>query len=227
MSIKMSLFLLLMLLVLLQSSMAVLQIDCIGNNYTSIPDCREYLYAYMQSYTGNVGLNSGLPDVDQGYYREEIVFTKDEYYNYYENEYYYTYGGYYDQAEEMKTNYVRIGLTVNSLNSIDTLQSTMTITGYLTLRWYDYRLAWNQTLAPAFSLEEEAYYQNRLTLPSSWIWTPDIVLKNSVSSEFSEAKVRLKANGQVTWTRLINVIGNCNLDLSKYPFDSQFCEFFF
>ena len=81
----MSLFLLLVLLVLLQSSMAVLQIDCVGNNYTSIPDCREYLYAYMQSYTGNVGLNSGLPDVDQGYYKEEIVFTKDNYYNYYEN----------------------------------------------------------------------------------------------------------------------------------------------
>lgn len=223
----MSLFLLLMLLVLLQSSMAVLQIDCIGNNYTSIPDCREYLYAYMQSYTGNVGLNPGIPGVDQGYYKEEIVFTKDEYYNYYENEYYYTFGGYYNQPEEVKTNYVRIGLTVNSLNSIDTLQSTMTITGYLTLRWYDYRLAWNETLAPAFTIEEEAYYQNRLTLPSSWIWTPDIVLKNSILSEFSEAKVRLKPNGQITWTRLINVVGNCNLDLRKYPFDHQFCEFFF
>ena len=86
MSIKMSLFLLLVLLVLLQSSMAVLQIDCVGNNYTSIPDCREYLYAYMQSYTGNVGLNSGLPDVDQGYYKEEIVFTKDDNYVYNENE---------------------------------------------------------------------------------------------------------------------------------------------
>jgi len=217
-----------LLLLMLRSSLAVLQIDCIGQNYTSISDCREYLYAYMQSYTGNVGLNPGLPDVDQGYYKEEIVFSMNYYYyNYYEFEYYYANGGYYNQPEDEKTELVTIGLTVNSLNSIDTLQSTMTISGALTLRWYDYRLAWNETIAPAFSEGEENYYQNSITLPSSWVWTPDIILKNSISSEFSDAKLRVKPNGQVTWTRIINIIGNCNLDLSDYPFDTQFCELFF
>ena len=216
-----------LLLSVLGPSSAVLQIDCIGQNYTTIPDCRQYLYAYMQAYTGNVGMNSGLPDIQQGYYKEEIVFTKNYYYDYYTLEYEYQYGGRYDQPEDVNYNRVSIGLTVNSLNSIDTMQSAMTITGVLTLRWWDYRLSWNETIAPAFSQEEINYYQNSITIPSNWIWTPDIILKNSISSEFSEAKVRVEPNGHITWSRIINVIGNCNLDLSDYPFDTQFCEFFF
>ena len=226
-SVQMMSLLATLLLLALRSSVAVLQIDCISQNYTSIPDCREYLYAYMQSYTGNVGLNPGLPDIEQGYYKEEIVFSKNYYYEYYEFEYEYMYGGRYSQPEDEKTKRVSIGLTVNSLNSIDTLQSTMTISGVLTLRWYDYRLSWNETIAPAFSQEEENYYQNSITVPSNWIWTPDIILKNSISSEFSEAKLRIKPSGQITWSRIINVIGNCNLDLTQYPFDTQYCELFF
>lgn len=66
--------------------------------------------------------------------------------------------------------------------------------------------------------------------PSSLIWTPDIVLFNSMESKIifpSHDEVLLDSEGIVTWSAYLNLVTYCHINTTLYPFDSQTCDLVF
>ena len=210
---------------LLESVKCVLQINC--TNYKKIEEVTTCLVAYFEAYTGNSVINSQNL-IKQEYYSSQQplntldwfknrTFGLDEYgYGYYSTDFYY-----YDT----KTLYdtlsfpVIISFSLASIGDISSLQGTMTTTGYINLYWGDYRLRYNTTLASSPSL----------SLPSNWVWTPEIVYYNAVAVNdiLSDTTVELISNGFVVLTSIVSVTSTCDLDLSLYPFDKQTCKVIF
>ena len=105
------------------------------------------------------------------------------------------------------------------------MQSTMKISGGLRVQWDDYRLNLNSLIAQYSTLNENSASVGYLTLPSDWIWTPEITILNQVDSFVTTAPI-LFYNGNVMnmdWHREITTSTSCTLDFALYPFDTQSC----
>ncbi|PVD23512.1 hypothetical protein C0Q70_16784 [Pomacea canaliculata] len=132
------------------------------------------------------------------------------------------------------------------LMSIDGLveqDELFSFTAWLTFVWRDPRLTWGsggedgsaESHGPSSSscqddLNLEDVNVTSLILPQSAIWTPTILVSNSVtgfqdlaSSDFEAGQVVIERDGLVTW-----IIGDrfdvrCSVNTHKFPFDEQVC----
>lgn len=127
----------------------------------------------------------------------------------------------------MYTTLVLVGVTLTSMNGIDDITGTMSVSGQLNLKWYDLRLSWNSSIADAFTAGEKLMNANFIFLPSDWVWTPDIIIENSITTDFGPANVLLSPSGKLRWFRPFTTVASCDLDLDLYPFDSQRCSLSF
>lgn len=208
-------------------SYAINQFDCITNTEDSTAACATCLLDNFIAYTGNAGQ---IPKVNipQGYYasmapHEGYVNSTTDEIQYY-TQYYYsdTYGG-----SLFKYEYVDIGLSVSSMNEIDDVENTMTLSGLMALHWADIRLQWNETLAPCFHSDDGTGQAGYLPVPLEWIWTPNIILANGEILDSQEGTARVYSNGHVEVSIPIVFTITCLLDLKLYPFDTQTCPIVF
>ncbi|XP_069798576.1 neuronal acetylcholine receptor subunit beta-2-like [Narcine bancroftii] len=108
-------------------------------------------------------------------------------------------------------------VSLAQLISVHEREQIMTTNVWLTQEWTDYRLAWN----PA---EHEGI--EKVRLPSTHIWLPDIVLYNNADgsyevSFFSNAVV--SHDGSVFWLPPAIYKSSCKIEVKHFPFDQQNC----
>ncbi|XP_011906377.1 PREDICTED: gamma-aminobutyric acid receptor subunit pi isoform X3 [Cercocebus atys] len=115
---------------------------------------------------------------------------------------------------------VQIALTLDiaSISSISESNMDYTATIYLRQRWMDQRLVFEGN--KSFTLDA------RLV---EFLWVPDTYIVESKKSFLHEVTVgnrliRLFSNGTVLYALRITTTVACNMDLSKYPMDTQTCK---
>ncbi|XP_037655265.1 gamma-aminobutyric acid receptor subunit pi isoform X1 [Choloepus didactylus] len=115
---------------------------------------------------------------------------------------------------------VQIALTLDiaSISSISESNMDYTATIYLRQRWTDPRLVFEGN--KSFTLDA------RLV---EFLWVPDTYIVESKTSFLHEVTVgnrliRLFSNGTVLYALRITTTVACNMDLSKYPMDTQTCK---
>uniref|UniRef100_A0A8R1DTE2 Uncharacterized protein n=1 Tax=Caenorhabditis japonica TaxID=281687 RepID=A0A8R1DTE2_CAEJA len=94
---------------------------------------------------------------------------------------------------------------------------------YFQEEWYDHRLAHNAT-APILVRDLEVF---------KMMWHPDVYFANARSAAFQVSALEditddnflvwVYPNGRVWYDARISIVSSCNMDLWKYPLDSQEC----
>ncbi|XP_062981361.1 gamma-aminobutyric acid receptor subunit pi [Elgaria multicarinata webbii] len=113
---------------------------------------------------------------------------------------------------------IAMSLDVASISSISESDMDYTATIYLRQRWTDPRLVFKGN--QSFTLDA------RLV---KYLWVPDTYIVESKRSFLHEVTVenrliRLFSNGTVLYALRITTTVACNMDLSKYPLDTQTCK---
>ncbi|KAH0621896.1 hypothetical protein JD844_023618 [Phrynosoma platyrhinos] len=113
---------------------------------------------------------------------------------------------------------IAMSLNVASISSISESDMDYTATIYLRQRWTDSRLVFHGN--KSFTLDA------RLV---KYLWVPDTYIVESKKSFLHEVTaenrlIRLFSNGTVLYALRITTTVACNMDLSKYPLDTQTCK---
>nr|XP_060642192.1 gamma-aminobutyric acid receptor subunit pi [Anolis sagrei ordinatus] len=113
---------------------------------------------------------------------------------------------------------IAMSLNVASISSISESDMDYTATIYLRQRWTDSRLVFQGN--KSFTLDA------RLV---KYLWVPDTYIVESKKSFLHEVTaenrlIRLFSNGTVLYALRITTTVACNMDLSKYPLDTQTCK---
>nr|XP_023955980.1 gamma-aminobutyric acid receptor subunit pi [Chrysemys picta bellii] len=113
---------------------------------------------------------------------------------------------------------IALSLDVASISSISESDMDYTATIYLRQRWTDPRLVFHGN--KSFTLDA------RLV---ELLWVPDTYIVESKRSFLHDVTVgnrliRLFSNGTVLYALRITTTVACNMDLSKYPMDTQMCK---
>jgi hypothetical protein len=97
------------------------------------------------------------------------------------------------------------------------IAGTVQISSLLSLKWYDYQLQWNISLAPGAP---------SVIISDAWVWKPDLSAFNGVGlfeNQVTQANVIIRSDGFVSWSRTLDITYICNFGLSDFPFDEQNC----
>lgn len=105
-----------------------------------------------------------------------------------------------------------------SIKEFDLHSGKFTVTGVFLLNWYDERLVWN----PA------SYNQTNITsIPQNKLWLPNFIninpYENIVGLGSNLISVRVLYSGLCNWYALQAFEVICDADVTKYPFDTQYC----
>ncbi|VDM77615.1 unnamed protein product [Strongylus vulgaris] len=89
---------------------------------------------------------------------------------------------------------------------------------YFQQEWYDHRLSHNNS-SPILVKDKKVFGE---------MWHPDVYFANAKSASFQEITddnflVWVYPNGRVWYDARISIVVSCNMDLWKYPLDSQHC----
>lgn len=112
---------------------------------------------------------------------------------------------------------VEIGLILRSVYDLEEKQNTLHSSAEIEMTWVDDFLSWNAT---------EMGGIQAILVPTKKIWTPSICVKNDVSNKncFStDSTVQINSNGKVIWWFIQELKTECDVDISRYPFDHQIC----
>ncbi|XP_022177830.1 neuronal acetylcholine receptor subunit beta-4-like [Myzus persicae] len=100
---------------------------------------------------------------------------------------------------------------------LDVMTSTLTLRGIATFEWTDNSIHWNP---------QDYKNISRLHLSNYELWQPELVLHNAMdpaTSMFSESKVSVDNNGNVTWRPKFDIRTKCDIDLTSWPWDKHKC----
>ena len=119
------------------------------------------------------------------------------------------------------TVHVNVAFIDVKLTGVDTTLGSLTLSGIIFMSWTDEHLRWDQSMYGGI---HEVVFSNYE------VWTPDILSYNSVTSEaavrseMDRCNIVVMPNGTVYWTPSFRATISCNLDMSDYPSDIQFCS---
>jgi hypothetical protein len=114
---------------------------------------------------------------------------------------------------------VEASFEVNEISAINDETETFEFTGVLTLKWRDARQAFDPEEAGVTEKIYQGEYQFNELSPS---WFPQMVLVNSAGSFESQGVVlKVQPNGSQTLIQKISGIAKTELDLRRFPFDTQ------
>jgi hypothetical protein len=112
---------------------------------------------------------------------------------------------------------IAVGLYVTNFVGIDETRESFEVSGYLTAKWMDPRLA-----VPADS-DVPATRTFRL----EDLWTPSIESANTISHKTSQSLLTADRQGMVTYVERFESNLSSDFDLRKFPFDTQDLRFQF
>ncbi|XP_052076874.1 acetylcholine receptor subunit beta-like [Mytilus californianus] len=110
-------------------------------------------------------------------------------------------------------------LTLKELNIRD---QYLTVVGYFVMRWDETsRLKWSTN--PTYSSDIQNIF-----CTENEIWVPPLMIENSVDNvgviSDNTVRIRVAANGKVTWSPADMFTTSCVTDVTYYPFDTQTCD---
>lgn len=109
-----------------------------------------------------------------------------------------------------------------SIQEFDALQEKITVTGLVNMYWHDELFTWDP-----YEYGGTMY----LTLPVTKIWVPELLHANPADKVEKLVddwyKVTIYYDGSVELYSASIFTATCNIDVSYYPFDRQFCEIIF
>ncbi|KAK7872419.1 hypothetical protein R5R35_007024 [Gryllus longicercus] len=119
------------------------------------------------------------------------------------------------QINDFTTVYLQL---LNKAVKLDEKQSKMTVTAEAKLQWQDQKIQWDPN---------EYGNITKLTMVYHDIWQPELFLYNAVGSGATflvDDVMTVSPVGSVRWKSHFQVEVHCNMDLSKWPYDTQVCE---
>src|SRR5215469_9362452 len=107
---------------------------------------------------------------------------------------------------------VYIGLAIRNLTAIDEVKENWQITGLLTAKWND----------PSLRSRPSRSRNRYRDLPTT-VWKPNLEFANEVTAtNFRFIDFYARPDGTVVYTQAFNATLSTDLDLRRFPFDSQF-----
>lgn len=112
---------------------------------------------------------------------------------------------------------VYMTLTPQQLIDVDEKNQVVKMNVWLKFVWHDHQLTW-----------EPSDYDGvaDIRFPSDHVWHPDVLLYNSVDSEFDatyQSNVVIYSDGTINWIPPGVVMISCRMDMTWFPFDEQVC----
>lgn len=112
---------------------------------------------------------------------------------------------------------IAVGLFVTNFVGIDETRESFEVSGYLTAKWMDPRLA-----VPA-----DSDVPATRTFRMEDLWTPSIESANTISHKTSQSLLTADRQGMVTYVERFDSSLSSDFDLRKFPFDTQDLRFQF
>ncbi|KAK0428205.1 hypothetical protein QR680_010672 [Steinernema hermaphroditum] len=112
---------------------------------------------------------------------------------------------------------IYMGLTLTHIFNIDERSQVLALNVWVEQSWRDERITWNP---------EQYGNISKLTLPTEYVWKPDIVLYNNArdfSRGFVDTNLHILNTGDMQWAPPAKIYSICKLDVTYFPFDDQFC----
>lgn len=112
---------------------------------------------------------------------------------------------------------VEISLILRTVYDLEEKRNTLHSSTEIEMTWMDDFLSWNAT---------EMGGIQAILVPTKRIWTPNICVKNDISNTNcfgTHSTVQINSNGKVVWWFIRELKTECNVDISRYPFDHQNC----
>ncbi|XP_021364866.1 neuronal acetylcholine receptor subunit beta-4-like [Mizuhopecten yessoensis] len=115
---------------------------------------------------------------------------------------------------------INVSLSILTINDMSIKDQTLSMTGYLSLKWKDERLAW----------DELSDYDpiNFLFSTETYVWRPSLLIDNAVHgiSIISDVHtpMRIRNIGAIHWSPADIYTVSCESDIMYYPLDIQTCS---
>ncbi|GAA31334.2 acetylcholine receptor subunit alpha-L1 [Clonorchis sinensis] len=113
---------------------------------------------------------------------------------------------------------VEFGLELLQILDLDEMDQVVTVSVRTLHKWKDYNLIWDPADYDGIS---------SVTVPSSYLWLPDIALYNYADERLSERRpceVRVYSDGTVFWGPMAIFKSMCSVEIRNFPFDRQLCH---
>uniref|UniRef100_A0A8C8RUV8 5-hydroxytryptamine receptor 3B n=1 Tax=Pelusios castaneus TaxID=367368 RepID=A0A8C8RUV8_9SAUR len=119
-----------------------------------------------------------------------------------------------------KATTVYLDLFVRAVLDVDTKNQKLTTSIWFQQIWKDEFLTWNSSLYDGIK---------EISLPFSAVWSPDIIIKESVDAGKSSELpyVYVNAAGIIKNYKPMQVVSACSLEMYAFPFDAQNCSLTF
>lgn len=114
---------------------------------------------------------------------------------------------------------VDLGLFVQEIPEINTLDNTFRLEGFVDLIWCDPRLTFDPE---EMGTEEEIFLEEDAAMKLSRIWWPELTFPNQVGSrDVENQELLIRSDGTVDYSERFNITLAVDYDLSQFPFDNQ------
>ncbi|KAL8566509.1 hypothetical protein ACOMHN_012327 [Nucella lapillus] len=118
------------------------------------------------------------------------------------------------------TSTVVLGIALRQLQQLDEPKQILSTNLWLRVMWSECRLVWNA----------DRWNISRLIVPYASIWTPDLTLYDNADSGMSGLqgyRLSITSKGEVLQQVPVVLNSLCQLDVSRFPFDTQTCNLTF
>nr|QQY02575.1 acetylcholine-gated chloride channel subunit-2 [Cryptocotyle lingua] len=113
---------------------------------------------------------------------------------------------------------VEFGLELLQVLDLDEMDQVVTVSVRTLHKWKDYNLIWDPSEYDGIS---------SVTIPSNYLWLPDIALYNYADERLSERRpcdVRIYSDGTIFWGPMAIFKSMCSVEIRNFPFDRQLCH---
>lgn len=119
----------------------------------------------------------------------------------------------------LTSTYVTISLNIMSIAEVDEKQQTFSGAYWVTLGWSDSRLSWDPKMYGNIS---------SVQVKAEKLWYPTSVcmyneIGNDKCFDAKDKQLTVYSYGSVLYTTYLDSVSQCKIDVTKYPFDTQFC----
>ncbi|XP_062620562.1 acetylcholine receptor subunit alpha-like [Saccostrea cucullata] len=115
---------------------------------------------------------------------------------------------------------VNVSVNLVTLHSLSERSQTLRTTVWIDLEWTDLHMTWNRSLFG---------HIDSVVVPQEKIWIPDVCIANEVTnnkcllkSENGKSLIDYTGKATLWWNREVQT--RCDVDISRYPFDTQVCS---
>ncbi|XP_060587921.1 neuronal acetylcholine receptor subunit alpha-6-like [Ruditapes philippinarum] len=118
------------------------------------------------------------------------------------------------------TLHVDVVPVLTHLHGLDEKNQVLTSTFAMQLSWKYETFTWNSS---------EFGEADSFIISAGSVWTPDVTYQNAYRENIgvdkrTGSKVTIKNEGMAVWNTGANLQTGCNVDIKKYPFDTQICK---